>query len=150
MVKKHDIQYIRFQTDGTAAKKMEFFRPAAKTRLPEIKKKKARVICLDPLAMIGTVLAAVLLVLMVINCFQISQLQTDTSDMYRYVNDLQAENNRLKDVYNSNVDLDEIPSQALALGMIPTDEAKHITVRLPQNEEMGQSNTQIVLTDGVN
>jgi hypothetical protein len=149
MAKKPDVQYICYQTEGSAARKLEFLRPRPKTRLPGLKKKKVTVIRLNPLAAIGTLMSAVLLILMIVSCFQISGLQEDTAAMHRYVNDLRAENNRLKDVYESNIDLDEIERQAIALGMIPAEEAQHITVSLPEKDNAGHSGAQVALVSGV-
>ena len=149
MAKKPDVQYIRYQTEGSAARKLEFLRPRPKTCLPALKKKKATVIRLNPLATLGTLMSLIMLILMIVSGVQITGLQEDTKAMHRYVNDLRAENNELKDIYESNIDLDEIERQAIALGMIPVEEAQRITVSLPDQDNAGRPGDQVALVDGV-
>ena len=93
MAKKPDVQYICYQTEGSAARKLEFLRPRPKTSLPALKKKKATVIRLNPLATLGTLMSLIMLILMIVSGVQITGLQEDTKAMHRYVNDLRAENN---------------------------------------------------------
>ena len=149
MAKKPEVQYIRYQTEGSAARKLEFLRPRPKTSLPALKKKKATVIRLNPLATLGTLMSLIMLILMIVSGVQITGLQEDTKAMHRYVNDLRAENNELKDIYESNIDLDEIERQAIALGMIPVEEAQRITVSLPDQDNAGRPRDQVALVDGV-
>ena len=68
MARKPDVQYVRFVTDGSAARVAEWLPVKAKTRLPKIKKRKAKAsaIYLDPLAFVGILLSCVMLVLMVV------------------------------------------------------------------------------------
>ena len=148
MAKKPDVQYICYQTEGSAARKLEFLRPRPKTSLPALKKKKATVIRLNPLATLGTLMSLIMLILMIVNGVQITGLQEDTKAMHRYVNDLRAENNELKDIYESNIDLDEIERQAIALGMIPVEEAQRITVSLPDQDRADRPGDQVALVDG--
>ena len=53
-----------------------------------------------------------------------------------YLTQLQNENAQLNHTYYANVDLENIRNQALALGMIPIEEAQviHISVELPEPE----------------
>lgn len=149
MAKKPEVQYIRYQTEGSAARKLEFLRPRPKTSLPALKKKKATVIRLNPLATLGTLMSLIMLILMIVSGVQITGLQEDTKAMHRYVNDLRAENNELKDIYESNIDLEEIERQAIALGMIPVEEAQRITVSLPDQDNADRPGDQVALVDGV-
>ena len=149
MAKKPEVQYICYQTEGSAARKLEFLRPRPKTSLPALKKKKATVIRLNPLATLGTLMSLIMLILMIVSGVQITGLQEDTKAMHRYVNDLRAENNELKDIYESNIDLDEIERQAIALGMIPVEEAQRITVSLPDQDRADRPGDQVALVDGV-
>ena len=149
MAKKPEVQYICYQTEGSAARKLEFLRPRPKTSLPALKKKKATVIRLNPLATLGTLMSLIMLILMIVSGVQITGLQEDTKAMHRYVNDLRAENNELKDIYESNIDLDEIERQAIALGMIPVEEAQRITVSLPDQDNADRPGDQVALVDGV-
>ena len=149
MAKKPEVQYIRYQTEGSAARKLEFLRPRPKTSLPALKKKKAIVIRLNPLATLGTLMSLIMLILMIVSGVQITGLQEDTKAMHRYVNDLRAENNELKDIYESNIDLEEIERQAIALGMIPVEEAQRITVSLPDQDNADRPGDQVALVDGV-
>ena len=48
-------------------------------------------------------------------------------------------NLQLEEKYHSRYELDEVKEAALGLGMIPIEEAQHITISVPQ--ETAQKNT---------
>jgi len=137
MARKPDVQYIRFVTDGSAARVPERASVFAKTRLPKIKKQKnkASVIHVDPLAFVGIFLSCVMLVLMVVNCVQLRSYQVMANQMDDYVDSLKEENARLTDEYDSNIDLKDIREKAIALGLVPVEEVRRITVSVEKPVE---------------
>lgn len=130
MARKPDVQYIRFVTDGSSARVAEQAPVRAKTKLPKVKKQRVKdpVIYVDPLAFTAVVLSCVMLVLMVVNCVQLQNYQNMANQMDDYVDTLKEENARLTDIYNKNIDLKDIEEKALALGLVPIEEVRHVTV----------------------
>lgn len=149
MVRKPDIQYVRYYTDGSSAKALQLFPAKRKAALPRAKKNKIHVIHFDPLAYAGIAVAVVMLVLMLVNCFQLKQLQNQTDAMCSYVDVLKEENARLSDTYEKGYDLMDIKKKALAMGMVPMDEVRHISVpvEVPAEQAESGSGNWAFLTD---
>lgn len=148
MVRKPDVQYIRCYSDGSSARVLQLLKAAPKTRLPKVRKKKALVIRLDPLAYAGILVSLVMLVMMVASCFQLRAIQQKTDRMDSYVDTLKESNARLSDTYHSGYDLRDVEKKAKAMGMVPVDEVKRITVSVtaPQ-EQTAEPNTWAFLID---
>ena len=89
MARKPDIQYVRYYTDGSAARQLEILSPQkTKTTYPRTRRKKGYVIYVDPLAICSIVLAMVLLVCMVMGTLQIQSAWKDLETANRYVYNL--------------------------------------------------------------
>ena len=128
-----EVQYVQFYTQGSAAKKIL---PAAKAQtgvLPQMKKKKVQRIYVDPFAILGTAVALCMLIMMVVGVTQLRSEQQKTMDLVAYVEQLQVENVALQACYDAECDLEQIEQTALALGMIPCEQAARtsISVELP-------------------
>lgn len=130
MAYKPEIRYIQLYTDGTAAKKIAP-RPvnSVKQAVKQLPRKK-RVVYVDPLALCGIVVAAVMLVLMFVGVFQLRVAQQENEAMQEYVDTLKESNATLKQRYSEECNLEEIEKAALALGMIPAEQAQHITIHV--------------------
>ena len=145
MARKPDVQYVRFVTDGSAARAPEYRVHKPKTRLPKVKKPTVLVLKLDPLAFTGVLLSLVMVVLMIVNCVQLKENQRQTDAMYGYVEQLRAENAELTKTYRNGYDLEDVREKALALGMIPRSEAKHISVEFePVQTEQEQPEQELL------
>ena len=128
MARRKEMRYIQYYT-GTAAPKLIPQQPQKKkSSLPKERKQKSYTIPVDPLALGGIVVSAVMLVLMVVGFVQLRAARQELTQMTSYVNTLQAENVRLEDTYHEGYDLEMVESAALGLGMIPVEEAEHITI----------------------
>ena len=134
MARKPDVQYIRYITDGSSARVVQPAKPKPKTRLPKIQLPKSPVIKLDPLAFAGMLVSVIMVVLMVVNCVQLSTIQQEANVLDDYVDYLMTENARLTDEYNKGYDLNDIREKALALGLVPVDQVQKITVNVPAPE----------------
>lgn len=135
MARQPEIQYIRLYTQGSAARQLEMAPPDRKkprTRLPKPRREKQMVIRLDPIALCGIVVAAVMLVLMVVGSLRLYRIQQETARMEKYVAALQLENQVLEYTYESGFDLEEIREIALSMGMIPKEDVPQITIRVPE------------------
>lgn len=139
MARKSDIQYVRFYTDGSAARQLEPA-PIKKRKPPRAPRKKPQekmVIRLDPVPVLGLMIAAVMFVMIVAGAVQLMGAQAELKAMSGYVAQLQQENIDLNDEYKAGYDLDAVQEMALALGMIPIEQADQetITVQVPEPVE---------------
>lgn len=136
MARQPEIRYIRYYTDGSAARQQEPVQPQKhKTSLPKVRKQKQQVLYVDPLAISGIVISVVMLVLMVVGFVQLYSLQKANAHMENYVNTLEQKNAELNYTYRSEIDLAQIEEFALALGMIPQEQAQTITIHVPVQEQ---------------
>ena len=76
MARKEEIRYIQFYTDGSAAKKIAPRWPAATPKKKPAQKKK-QILYVDPLALGGVIVAAVMLVLMIIGVCKLNAVQQE-------------------------------------------------------------------------
>ncbi len=148
MVRKPDVQYIRFVTDGSSARKLLPQVLRSRTTLPKARRRTVWVLHVDPLALVGIVLSAVMLVLLAVNCVQLASLQADADAMSAYVDRLESENARLQATYDRGYDLEDVRRKALALGMVPVEQVRRIQVEVTAPvEEEPQKDLWAVLTD---
>ena len=135
MARKPDIQYVRYYTDGSAARQLEVYSPRKnKTAAPRPKKQKGYVIYVDPLAVGGILLAAVMLVMMLVSSIQLAVARQELSTAQAYVTTLTQSNEQLRRTYDEGYDLEEVEKSALALGMIPISQATTIYVDVEEEE----------------
>lgn len=130
MARKPDIQYIRFYTDGSAARQIAPISSVKKAELPRPRKQKRRIIHVDPVASLSIVVAVCMLVLMTVGIFEFRAAQREALAMEQYVQQLTLENEALTDTFEAGFDLAEVERTALALGMIPKEQAEHVTIQL--------------------
>ena len=137
MARKPDIQYVRYYTDGSAARQLEFLSPRKrKAAYPRTKKQPSYVIYIDPLAVAGILLAVVMLISMLVGSIQLAVAKQQLSDMKAYVTTLTQSNEELRKTYEEGYDLAEVEKSALALGMIPADQGSTIFVEVEQEQIM--------------
>ena len=133
MAQKHDILYVNFYTDGSAARKMAPAFPAAQPRKStSAKRKKKTVIFLDPVAVCSLIVAAVLLISMAVGLTQLQSAQAEAAAMESYLEQLTAENERLAQEFDSQVDLETVEKTALAMGMVPKDQVKSVNIQVQE------------------
>lgn len=141
MARKPDIQYIRFYTDGSAAKQVKTTpRQKMKYALPKAprREKTVRTVHVDPLAFGGIIISAVMLVLMIVGSVELFSVRQQADRMETYVSSLYAQNIELRSNYESGYDLEQIVGAANALGLVPVEE-KTVTVSLPvQNVQLSE------------
>ena len=141
MANKPDIRYINYYVSGTAAPNL-VPRPVRKKKpqlpKPRVREQRELLLQVDPFAIGGIVVAAVLLVLM---CVGVTRLYTQKAEIaanVQYLEKLQAENVELQDTYTAGYDLEEIERIAIALGMVPKDTLAHdnisVTIPVPVQE----------------
>ena len=129
MARKPDIQYVRYCTDGSAARQLEVYSPRKQNAAtPRPRKRKGYVIYVDPLAVAGILLSAVMLVTMLVSGIRLIVAQQQLSDVKAYVTTMTQSNENLRRTYEESYDLEEVEKSALALGMIPADQAQTIQI----------------------
>ena len=133
MAQKPEIQYIgQFYVHGSEAKKLaqKNEQKKAKTELPQHRFGRVRKVYVDPLAIGSILMAAVLLVTMVTGALSLQTAWRDLGIAQQYVYELEIRNSVLSAQYRAGYDLEEVRSAALALGMIPVEEAQTMQLRV--------------------
>ena len=136
MARQVDIQYIRSYTDGTAARKLDMLLPREPVRKRPVKKAKRIVLHIDPVAILGITMAAIMLVLMSVGCVKLLSAQRDMNSMDAYVQDLRHENVQLQEQYDAGYDLENVRQTALALGMVPVEQVAQVTIHVNVPEQV--------------
>ena len=139
MVQKPDIQYVtQFYSYGSEAKVLEL-KPTPKKKkfvLPKALPQQKIQIKVDPVAWAGIAVAIVMVVLMAFSVNSYLKACAEYEVMTDYVIDLQNFNVEKQREYVTLYDLDDIRDKALALGMIPMEQAEVVTISpvLPEPE----------------
>lgn len=132
MVRKSDIQYVRYTFDGNAARQLEL-EPARKHKSlpkPRVHKRKRITLRIDPLAIGGIVVAVVMATLMMLGLYELRAAQQQQMQMQRYIWELKEEKKELQEVYSTGYDLDEVRNTAMALGLVPIEELEQRTIQV--------------------
>ena len=142
MVRKADIRYIQFYTDGSAARKPEFAKTAKLNAVRRTVKKKRLTLFIDPVAIAGIAMAMIMLVLMLVGVSQLKQAQQQTAMMEQQMQMLSQEKQALEDSFNAGYKLEDVKWMADALGLVPVEEVTHITISAPEAEMVTPSRWQ--------
>ena len=135
MAQRTDIRYIQYYTDGNTARKVAPVAPLKTIKLPKVKKQKRITLCIDPIAVISLVMALMMTVLIVVGVVQLNTARQEVQTMSAYVDVLREENAQLQQTFSEGYDIEQIERTALALGLVPKAQVRHVTVSLPQLEE---------------
>ena len=138
MTRKPEIQYIgQFYVYGSEAKQPVREPKEKIAQLPMPKLAQVQKIYLDPVAIVGLVVAVVMLFVMVAGTIQIQEAWQEYHVMSDYVSRLKATNADLKAEYREKVNLTEIESTAISMGMVPISELQtmDVTVTVPEAKE---------------
>ena len=133
MVRNADIQYIQHTyTNGTAARKLAR-KKAPKAPLPKFEPKNLEPdqkisIPVDPLSVCAILIAAILVVVMVVSLLQFGEAHRENVALQEYVYELRNDKAQLQQIYRASFDLAKVESQAVALGMIPAEEAQILQI----------------------
>ena len=152
MALQPDIQYVPFYyVEGTAARKVERHAAPAKAvpvPAPKRRRSKRKTVAVDPVAITGLLVVAVLLCAMMVGVVQYSASLTRNAQMQQYISELEAENAQLQQQYQDGYNLEDIQDIAGALGMVPAEDVDQITidVQLPQENQTQLSFWESVAT----
>ena len=132
MVRKPDIQYVtQFYSYGSEAKVLEL-KPEKKKKkftLPSVVPQHKVLIYVDPVAWAGIAVAVVMVILMAVSVNSYLKTCAEYEVMTDYVIGLQNTNVEKQQEYVKLYDLEDIREKALALGMIPMEDAEVVTFR---------------------
>ena len=131
MVQKPDIQYVtQFYSYGSEAKVLEL-KPEKKKQkftLPKVVPQHKINIYVDPVAWAAVAVALVMVVLMAVSVNSYLNACNEYRAMTNQVITLQNINVEKQLEYEKLYDLKDIEQKALALGMIPAEEAEVVTI----------------------
>ncbi|MBQ7344680.1 MAG: hypothetical protein IJW45_01275 [Oscillospiraceae bacterium] len=143
MARQPDIQYVRFYTTGSAARKIELLpqpkektAPARPKQRRKVRRREQVVLRIDPISLCAMLVAGILLVAMIVGMIELGSIDAQADQMETYVSELRAENAQLQAEYEAGYDLDDIREKALAMGLVSIDQVEHITIHVehPQPE----------------
>ena len=129
------VQYV----NGSAARKLDIPMPRVAPKAPKVKKQKRTVVYVDPVSILGIVIAAVMLVLMSVGCVRLVHARQEVAVMQDYVTTLRRENADLQEQYITGFEPEEVRKTALGLGMIPQEQVRRVSVQVTVPQEAEQS-----------
>ena len=126
MARQPDIQYVRFYTSGSAARKIEPERrrsaakPQTQTQTrPNVRRDQRKVIRIDPISLCAMLVAGVMLIAMAVGMLKLGSVSSQADRMEEYVTQLRQENAQLQSKYESSYDLADVEQKAQEMGMVP-------------------------------
>lgn len=136
MARRPDVQYIQMYNYGSTARKLEQ-RPWSqkeKYRLPEQVQRSQPVQrpVFDLLSLCAIAVAAAMLLTMVIGMLKVGELNSRRRNLEERIEVLQEQQADLKKTYEATWDLDKAGERARQMGMISTEEARHISMGKPE------------------
>lgn len=135
MAKREEIQYVRYYAYGsTAVKAQPEQRRRTEAEAQPIPKAEPVPIPFSPVAVFGTTVAVVMLVLVLVGFGQLNSVNREIRNMELYIGSLKSENYALNKEYEAGYDLDEIQTAAEAMGLVPIDQVEHVTIHIPEPE----------------
>ena len=134
MARSNEVRYIRYYSAGSTAQKLELPREQASLPKPKVRRPAKPVLRVDGLAAVGTVVAAIMLICMVVGFVQVCHTNQQVQQLQEYVAALELEQDALKKEYKMGYDLDEVRLAAQSMGMIPQEQAQRITVSVKEPE----------------
>lgn len=138
MARQPDIQYVRYYTSGSAARKIELQPEKKKNNAvvpqqrPRVRREKKTVIHVDPISVLAVLVAGVMLITMVVGMLRLGAVNAEVEAMDDYVAQLQQENTALRQEYEAGYDLKDVEQKALEMGLVPIEQVEHVTIELPE------------------
>ena len=103
--------------------------------MPRFRAKKKIVVAVDPVAVFGIVVAAVMAVMLLTGFMKLNQVNEEARVMEQYVAQLQQEQISLQNTCDSGYDLEQVRQIALSMGMVSVEEVSHISMEVEVPEE---------------
>lgn len=143
MALQPDIQYVRFYTAGSAARKLELQPEKKKAKIsapqrPQTRRRKKTLVYIDPISLCAVLVAGVMLIAMAVGMIRLGSINAQTERMNSYVTELRAENTRLRNEYKSGYDLKDVEQKALEMGLVPIDQVEKVVIEVPEIPQESQ------------
>lgn len=140
MAMQPEIQYVRFYTAGSAARKLELPPKKEKAKIsapqrPQTRRKQKAVVYIDPISMFAVLVAGVMFIAMAVGMLQLGSINNEAVRMESYVSELRAENIKLRNEYESGYDLKDVEQKALEMGLVPVDQVEKVVIEVPEIAE---------------
>ena len=130
MAQNVDVQYVSFYTSGSSALKVQPVAPLKPLVLPKQRKVKKLTLVINPLALAAISLALVMTILMSVGFAALTNARAEEAAMATYLNILHTENVTLQTEYAQGIDLQVIEDNALALGLVPAEQAAQVQIQV--------------------
>ncbi len=134
MAQRPSVQYVQFYTDGSAARKAAMVTPLQTAKLPKVRRIKRITLHVDPVAIGGIAMAVIMLVLMLVGVAQLNHARQEVAALENRVATLQAQQRDLNVTYENSYDIADVEKTALALGMVPKEQVKHVVMQVPETQ----------------
>ena len=129
MARKHDILYVNFYTDGSAARKIAPAFPESRPQpKPRTHKQKKILVRIDPVAIVGIVTAIILVAVMAFGMLRLHAVQSEVAAMNDYILQLEMENGIMEQRYQEAYEPAQVEKTVVALGMVPVEQVEHINL----------------------
>lgn len=140
MALQPDIQYVRFYTSGSAARKLELLPKKEKVKIsapqrPQTHRKKKTLVYIDPISVFAVLVAGIMFIAMAVGMLRLGSVNSEVDRMSEYVMQLQAENTTLRNEYRSGYDLQDVEQKALEMGLVPVEQVEKVVVDVPEIAE---------------
>lgn len=132
MNQKPDIQYVgQFYVPGSEARVLELKpkKVRKKTELPEVSPNETITVSIDLVAVFGLVVAVAMLLMLAVGVRQYEDACRLHEEMTNQVIALQNRNIALEQEYLAKIDMNEVREQAIALGMVPKEQAEVMEIK---------------------
>ena len=135
MVQKLDVKYVHYYTDGSAAKKISPAFPVIHFAPPKTKQTKKIKIYVDPVAILGIIVAVSMLIMMTVGVVKLSSARRENLRLQTCVEQLTQRNEQLTLEYHDSFDLEQVEQKALQLGMVPREQVSTTTIHITLPEQ---------------
>jgi len=133
MARQNEVRYVNMYMSGSAAYQIEPVRKQKKfVRLPKAPRQKKIVIRLDPLTIVGFVVAVAMIVAMTAGVVQLNAAQQETAELVSYIDTLKNENAALEKTYRESYNLAEIGRYAEAMGLVPISQVEQLEISVQE------------------
>ena len=130
MAKRPEIEYIHFYTGGSAAPQVAPLIQDDPYYAPRIRKRKKKLIYVDPVSILALAISTVLAVCMYTGIRENSRIEAEILQMEQYVYALEEKQANLKKEYADGYDLEAVKKTAEAMGMVPADQVPQVVLQV--------------------
>ena len=128
MKRGSDVRYIRYYSEGSEARQVDWKLPGRvhTKKVPKPRESRQPVLELhvDPMAVCGILAAAMLLITMTVGAVRLFRSMGEQKNLENYVTELRTENEKLEQTYRKGYDLDEIREKARIYGLVPMSQVE--------------------------